>query len=103
MLIRQEKRKVPLKTYTFLALTTVATMGFSNASLGYLNYPTQVPHDLLFLFTILKSVSLGHLQVLQADPGLDWRHSDPGQEARDAGLCCLRLYVPWADSLHLGR
>jgi len=42
MLIRQEKRKVPLKTYTFLALTTVATMGFSNASLGYLNYPTQV-------------------------------------------------------------
>jgi len=42
MLVRQEERKVPLKTYTFLALTTVATMGFSNASLGYLNYPTQV-------------------------------------------------------------
>jgi len=42
MLVRQEERKVPLKTYTFLAITTVATMGFSNASLGYLNYPTQV-------------------------------------------------------------
>jgi len=42
MLIRQEERKVPLRTYTLLALTTVATMGFSNASLGYLNYPTQV-------------------------------------------------------------
>ena len=33
---------MPLRTYTLLALTTVATMGFSNASLGYLNYPTQV-------------------------------------------------------------
>ena len=45
MCLRQEERKVPLKTYTLLALTTVATMGFSNASLGYLNYPTQVPED----------------------------------------------------------
>ena len=42
MFLRQEERKVPLKTYTLLALTTVATMGFSNASLGHLNYPTQV-------------------------------------------------------------
>merc|ERR1711902_264297 len=42
MWMRQEARKVPLRTYTFLAITTVATMGFSNASLGYLNYPTQV-------------------------------------------------------------
>jgi len=42
MYFRQEERKVPLRTYTLLALTTVATMGFSNASLGYLNYPTQV-------------------------------------------------------------
>ena len=42
MLLRGEERKVPLRTYTLLALTTVATMGFSNASLGYLNYPTQV-------------------------------------------------------------
>jgi len=42
MFLRREVRKVPLKTYSLLALTTVATMGFSNASLGYLNYPTQV-------------------------------------------------------------
>ena len=28
--------------YLLLALLTVGTMGFSNASLGYLNYPTQV-------------------------------------------------------------
>jgi hypothetical protein len=42
MMLRGESRRVPLRTYAFLALTTVATMGFSNASLGYLNYPTQV-------------------------------------------------------------
>jgi len=42
MSIRGEARRVPLRTYTLLAVTTVATMGFSNASLGYLNYPTQV-------------------------------------------------------------
>ncbi|CAG9855583.1 unnamed protein product [Phyllotreta striolata] len=35
-------RKIPLKTYSLLALLTLGTMGFSNASLGYLNYPTQV-------------------------------------------------------------
>jgi len=42
MFLRSEERKVPLKTYSFLAITTVATMGFSNGSLDYLNYPTQV-------------------------------------------------------------
>lgn len=35
-------RKIPLNTYTQLAFYTVATVGFSNASVGYLNYPTQV-------------------------------------------------------------
>lgn len=34
--------RIPLKTYILLALLTLGTMGFSNASLGYLNYPTQV-------------------------------------------------------------
>ncbi|KAG8237805.1 hypothetical protein J437_LFUL002413 [Ladona fulva] len=36
------ERKIPLKTYLLLALLTLGTMGFSNSSLGYLNYPTQV-------------------------------------------------------------
>ncbi|KAI0207237.1 Adenosine 3'-phospho 5'-phosphosulfate transporter 2 [Lamellibrachia satsuma] len=36
------ERKIPLTLYAFLALLTVATMGLSNSSLGYLNYPTQV-------------------------------------------------------------
>lgn len=35
-------RKIPLSTYGLLAFLTVATMGLSNASVGYLNYPTQV-------------------------------------------------------------
>ncbi|XP_044269597.1 adenosine 3'-phospho 5'-phosphosulfate transporter 2 [Tribolium madens] len=35
-------RSIPLQTYFLLALLTLGTMGFSNASLGYLNYPTQV-------------------------------------------------------------
>lgn len=35
-------RKIPLKTYSILAFLTVATMGLSNTSLNYLNYPTQV-------------------------------------------------------------
>lgn len=36
------ERKIPLGTYFLLALLTLGTMGFSNASLQYLNYPTQV-------------------------------------------------------------
>ncbi|XP_013406770.1 adenosine 3'-phospho 5'-phosphosulfate transporter 2 [Lingula anatina] len=36
------QRRIPLPTYGFLAFLTVATMGLSNSSLGYLNYPTQV-------------------------------------------------------------
>uniref|UniRef100_A0A914C1N3 Adenosine 3'-phospho 5'-phosphosulfate transporter 2 n=1 Tax=Acrobeloides nanus TaxID=290746 RepID=A0A914C1N3_9BILA len=35
-------RRIPWKVYMQLAFYTVATMGLSNASVGYLNYPTQV-------------------------------------------------------------
>ena len=34
--------RIPLKSYGVLAFLTVATMGLSNTSVGYLNYPTQV-------------------------------------------------------------
>ena len=34
--------RIPMKTYSLIAFLTVATMGLSNSSLGYLNYPTQV-------------------------------------------------------------
>lgn len=37
-----QKRAIPLKTYNLLAFLTLGTMGLSNSSLGYLNYPTQV-------------------------------------------------------------
>eukprot|EP00080_Pristionchus_pacificus_P017906 PDM77926.1 pst-2 [Pristionchus pacificus] len=36
------ERKLPMRIYVILAFFTVATMGLSNASIGYLNYPTQV-------------------------------------------------------------
>lgn len=39
---RDRKRRIPFKTYLLIAFLTVATMGLSNSSLGYLNYPTQV-------------------------------------------------------------
>lgn len=39
---KDKTRKIPLKTYSLLAFLTVATMGLSNTSLSYLNYPTQV-------------------------------------------------------------
>ena len=35
-------RLIPLHIYGFIAFLTVATIGLSNTSLGYLNYPTQV-------------------------------------------------------------
>ncbi|XP_066155080.1 adenosine 3'-phospho 5'-phosphosulfate transporter 2 [Euwallacea fornicatus] len=37
-----QKRRIPIRTYFLLALLTLGTMGLSNSSLGYLNYPTQV-------------------------------------------------------------
>lgn len=39
---KDRRRKVPMKTYCFLAFLTVSTMGLSNSSLGYLNYPIQI-------------------------------------------------------------
>uniref|UniRef100_A0A8W7PZM0 Adenosine 3'-phospho 5'-phosphosulfate transporter 2 n=1 Tax=Anopheles coluzzii TaxID=1518534 RepID=A0A8W7PZM0_ANOCL len=35
-------RCIPLRTYALLAFLTLGTMGLSNSSVGYLNYPTQV-------------------------------------------------------------
>jgi len=43
LLLRKDaKRRVPMRTYALLAFLTVATIGLSNTSVGYLNYPTQV-------------------------------------------------------------
>ncbi|XP_066907649.1 adenosine 3'-phospho 5'-phosphosulfate transporter 2 [Halyomorpha halys] len=40
--VTKTERRIPLKAYIFLAMLTLGTMGFSNSSLAYLNYPTQV-------------------------------------------------------------
>ncbi|GFN93276.1 adenosine 3'-phospho 5'-phosphosulfate transporter 2-like [Plakobranchus ocellatus] len=40
--MQDKQRRIPLKMYLILAFLTVATMGLSNTSVGYLNYPTQV-------------------------------------------------------------
>ncbi|XP_067107909.1 adenosine 3'-phospho 5'-phosphosulfate transporter 2 isoform X2 [Osmerus mordax] len=41
-LTQDKRRRIPGKTYMIIAFLTVGTMGLSNTSLGYLNYPTQV-------------------------------------------------------------
>ncbi|XP_064406705.1 adenosine 3'-phospho 5'-phosphosulfate transporter 2-like isoform X2 [Halichondria panicea] len=36
------RRRIPLRMYALISFLTVSTMGLSNSSLSYLNYPTQV-------------------------------------------------------------
>ncbi|XP_029821904.2 adenosine 3'-phospho 5'-phosphosulfate transporter 2 [Ixodes scapularis] len=50
---RDTTRRTPLRTHALLSLLTVGTMGFSNASLGYLNYPTQVVFKCCKLIPVL--------------------------------------------------
>ncbi|KAA0188926.1 hypothetical protein HAZT_HAZT005571 [Hyalella azteca] len=59
---RQSVRtNVPLNTYFTIALITVGTMGFSNTSMGYLNYPTQV----IFKSCKLIPVMIGSIIILR--------------------------------------
>ena len=51
--------RIPLKSYLLLALLTVGTMGLSNTSLGYLNYPTQV----IFKSSKLIPVMIGGILI----------------------------------------
>ncbi|KAJ8970636.1 hypothetical protein NQ317_000166 [Molorchus minor] len=69
-------RKIPMQTYFLLAFLTLGTMGFSNASLGYLNYPTQV------IFKCCKLI-----------PVLARGNPDSGKTVRAIGFycCCLNL------------
>ena len=39
--VETSERRIPMRTYFLLAALTLGTMGLSNSSLGYLNYPTQ--------------------------------------------------------------
>jgi len=51
--------RIPMKSYLLLAFLTVSTMGLSNTSLGYLNYPTQV----IFKSSKLIPVMLGGIII----------------------------------------
>lgn len=51
--------KVPFKSYMLLAFLTIGTMGLSNTSLGYLNYPTQV----IFKSSKLIPVMIGGILI----------------------------------------
>lgn len=58
-------RKIPLKTYNLLAFLTLGTMGLSNSSLGYLNYPTQV----IFKCCKLVPVLVGSILIQKKQHG----------------------------------
>lgn len=58
-------RRIPMKTYGFLAFLTLGTMGLSNSSLGYLNYPTQV----IFKCCKLVPVLIGSILIQKKSHG----------------------------------
>lgn len=59
------KRNIPLRTYSLLAFLTLGTMGLSNSSLSYLNYPTQV----IFKCCKLVPVLLGSMLIQKKQHG----------------------------------
>lgn len=59
------QRKIPMRTYGFLAFLTLGTMGLSNSSLGYLNYPTQV----IFKCCKLVPVLIGSILIQKKSHG----------------------------------
>lgn len=59
------KRNIPLRTYALLAFLTLGTMGLSNSSLSYLNYPTQV----IFKCCKLVPVLLGSMLIQKKQHG----------------------------------
>lgn len=61
----QRVRKIPLKTYNLLAFLTLGTMGLSNSSLGFLNYPTQV----IFKCCKLIPVLIGSILIQKKQHG----------------------------------
>lgn len=58
--------RIPIRTYLILALLTLGTMGFSNTSLEYLNYPTQV----IFKCCKLIPVLIGGILIQRKQYGI---------------------------------
>ncbi|XP_049860628.1 adenosine 3'-phospho 5'-phosphosulfate transporter 2 [Schistocerca gregaria] len=77
--VKNVTRKIPIKTYLLLAMLTLGTMGFSNSSLGYLNYPTQV----IFKCCKLIPVLIGSILIQHKRYGL--------LDFAAAGCMCLGL------------
>lgn len=61
----KKSRCIPIRTYLLLAFLTLGTMGLSNSSLGYLNYPTQV----IFKCCKLVPVLLGSIIIQKKKHG----------------------------------
>lgn len=59
------QRMIPMRTYALLAFLTLGTMGLSNSSLGYLNYPTQV----IFKCCKLVPVLIGSILIQKKKHG----------------------------------
>ena len=72
--------RIPLPTYVVLSILTVITMGFTNLSLEYLNYPTQVSLDFFFFphlfYHFFFCYMLGHFQIMQAHTSINWWNHD---------------------------
>ncbi|XP_043279067.1 adenosine 3'-phospho 5'-phosphosulfate transporter 2 [Venturia canescens] len=86
--LRGISRRIPFGTYLILAFLTLGTMGFSNSSLGYLNYPTQV---------IFKSCKL--IPVLIGSIIIQGKKYGP-LDFISAGLLCIGLALfTLADSM----
>ncbi|XP_034939182.1 adenosine 3'-phospho 5'-phosphosulfate transporter 2 [Chelonus insularis] len=81
-------RRIPWSTYIILAFLTLGTMGFSNSSLGYLNYPTQV----IFKSCKLIPVLIGGIIIQKKQYGI--------LDFISAGLLCIGLVLfTLADSM----
>ncbi len=76
--------RIPLRMYALIAFLTVSTMGLSNTSLGYLNYPTQV----IFKSCKLIPVMLGGMII----------QGEADRRLRDSPITCssqvvCRMYI----------
>ena len=81
VILRNSTVKIPIRTYFLLAFLTVSTMGLSNYSLGFLNYPTQVIFKCCKLIPVMiggvliqnkKYVCLDYLACILMSFGLSW-------------------------------
>lgn len=106
-----DKRRIPLSTYCLLAFLTLGTMGLSNSSLAYLNYPTQgkVFHAISQIlsyfpdFHSIPSFISSDFQVLQTGASINREYFDSEEKAWSIGFYSRFCYVHWADRIYTGR